>query len=158
MESMVAWLQEPARRLHAMIREVPGLASLHHLSLSVYCAQHDTLWAFPCNSDDKGPPEITEIRMTDVPSLVLLADETTPRIVADMAAFGGEGRYHTSKARASESRSCMTAPINIEGRFLGFVTYGAAVPNFFSSAAQDTLRTFTEAFGILIERSSQLSD
>lgn len=157
MDRMVAWLHEPARRLHGMIRELPGFAPLGHASLSVYDPQYDMLWAFPCNSDGSDPPEVTEIEMTDAPSLVLLADSHEPRIVADMAAFGEEGRRHTDGARASSSRSCMTAPINVDGHFLGFVIFGAAIPNFFTPPVNDTLRTFTEAFGILIERARQLS-
>lgn len=158
MDSVVAWLQEPARRLHGMIREIPGFAPLRHISLSVYDPETDMLWAFPCHCDAAARPEITEIDMSDAPSLVLLADGHEPRIVADMAAFGDQGRYHTHGARNADARSCMTAPITLDGRFLGFVIFGATVPGFFTPAAQDVLLTFTEAFGILIERAAQLSD
>jgi hypothetical protein len=158
LDRMVAWLHEPARRLHGMIREIPGFAPLRHVSLSVYDAEYDMLWAFPCNSDERGAPVVTEVDMSDVPSLVLLADGHEPRIVADMAAFGDEGRCHTDGARTSDSRSCMTAPITLDGQFLGFVIFGAAIPNFFTPEVQDTLLTFTEAFGILIERARQLPD
>ena len=158
MDRVVAWLHEPARRLHGMIRDIPGFAPLRHVSLSVYDSQHDMLWAFPCNCDSIAALEVTEIKMTDVPSLVLLADDHEPRIIGDIAAFGEEGRRHTSGARNSDSRSCMTAPINLEGQFLGFVMFGAAIPNFFSPQVCDTLLTFTEAFGILIDRARNLSD
>jgi GAF domain-containing protein len=158
MDRRMAWLHEPARRLHGMIREIPGFGPLHHTSLSVYDAQYDMLWAFPCHSDQPGMPEITEIEMTDVPSLVLLADSHEPRVVADMTAFSGEGRHHTHWARHSESQSCMTVPISMDGQFLGFVIFGAAIPDFFTPAAQDLLLTFSEAFGILIDRAAHLSD
>jgi hypothetical protein len=158
MDRMVAWLHEPARRLHGMIREIPGFAPLRHVSLSVYDPQLDMLWAFSCNSDAFGTPEVTEIEMTDVPSLVLLADGNEPRIIADMAAFGDEGRHHTNWARNSGSRSCMTVPINLDGHFLGFVIFGAGATNFFGPQVCDTLRTFTEAFGILIDRARHLSE
>jgi hypothetical protein len=158
MDRVVAWLHEPARRLHGMIRDMSGFAPLRHVSLSVYDSQHDMLWAFVCDSDNPGAPDVTEIEMTDVPSLVLLADSHEPRIVGDIAAFGEEGRCHTSGARNSDSRSCMTAPINLDGHFLGFVIFGAAIPNFFSPQVCDTLLTFTEAFGILIDRARNLSD
>ncbi|EME68289.1 hypothetical protein H261_19304 [Paramagnetospirillum caucaseum] len=158
MDRMVAWLHEPARRLHAMIRDLPGFAPLRHVSLSVYDPQYDMLWAFPCNSDAVGAPEVTEVEMTDAPSLVLLADSHEPRIIADMAAFGDEGRCHTDEARASDSRSSMTAPISMDGHLQGFVIFGAAIPNFFTPPVQDTLLTFTEAFGILIERARNLPD
>lgn len=158
MDRVVAWLHEPARRLHGMIRQLPGFAPLRYASLSVYDSQHDMLWAFPCNSDGTGAPDVSEVEMTDVPSLVLLADSHEPRIVNDMAAFGGEGRFHTSGARNSDSRSSMTAPILMDGQLLGFVIFGAAIPNFFTAPVCDTLQTFTEAFGILIERARALSD
>ncbi|WP_237051315.1 GAF domain-containing protein [Magnetospirillum sp. ME-1] len=158
MDRVVAWLSEPARRLHGMIRQLPGFAPLRHASLSVYDAQHDMLWAFSCNSDGAGPPDVNEIVMTDVPSLVMLADSHEPRIVNDLAAFGGEGRFHTSGARNSDTRSSMTAPILVDGHLLGFVIFGAAIPNFFTAPVCDTLVTFTEAFGILIERARGLSD
>ncbi|WP_231920706.1 GAF domain-containing protein [Magnetospirillum sp. XM-1] len=158
MDRVVAWLHEPARRLHGMIRQLPGFASLRYASLSVYDARHDMLWAFSCHSDGVGAPDVTEVEMTDVPSLVLLADSHEPRIVNDMAAFGTEGRFHTSGARNSDSRSSMTAPIILDGHFLGFVIFGASVPNFFTAPVCETLQTFTEAFGILIDRARALSD
>lgn len=158
MDRMVAWLHEPARRLHGMIREIPDFAPLRHVSLSVYDPEYDMLWAFACNSDDSGAPEVSEVEMSDAPSLVLLADSHEPRIVADMAAFGDEGRCHTDGARNSDSRSCMTVPIAMDGQFLGFVMFGASTPNFFIPAVQDTLLTFTEAFGILIDRARNLPD
>ena len=158
MDRMIAWLHEPARRLHGMIRDLPGFAPLRHVSLSVYDPRLDMLWAFSCNADACGAPEVTEIEMTDVPSLVLLADSNEPRIIADMAAFGDEGRHHTNWARYSGSRSCMTVPVNLDGHFLGFVIFGAGMPNFFGPQVCDTLRTFTEAFGILIDRARQLSE
>lgn len=158
MDRVVSWLHEPARRLHGMIRQLPGFAPLRYASLSVYDAQHDMLWAFPCHSDDIGVPDVTEVEMTDAPSLVLLADSHEPRIVNDLAAFGAEGRFHTSGARTSDSRSSMTSPILMDGHLLGFVIFGAAIPNFFTPPVCDTLRTFTEAFGILIDRARALSD
>jgi len=158
MDRMVAWLHEPARRLHGMLREIPGFAPLRHVSLSVYDPQHDMLWAFPCNCDGTGMPAVTEVEMANAPSLALLADGHEPRIVADLAAFGEEGRCHTDGARNSGSRSCMTAPINVDGHFLGFVIFGAAIPNFFTPPINEVLLTFTEAFGILIERARNLSD
>lgn len=158
MDRVVAWLSEPARRLHGMIRQLPGFGPLRYASLSVYDSQHDMLWAFSCHSDGVGAPDVTEVVMTDVPSLALLADSHEPRIVNDMAAFGAEGRFHTSGARNSDSRSSMTAPILMDGHLLGFVIFGAATPNFFTAPVCDTLRTFTEAFGILIDRARALSD
>lgn len=158
MDRMVAWLHEPARRLHGMVRQLSGFAPLHYASLSVYDSRQDMLWAFSCHSDEVGPPDITEVKMTDVPSLALLADSHEPRIVNDMAAFGTEGRRHTSGARNAGSRSSMTAPIILDGHLMGFVIFGATIPNFFTAPACDTLRTFTEAFGILIDRARSLSD
>lgn len=157
MDRLVAWLSGPARRLHGMILEMPGYQALGHVSLSVYDPASDMLWAFSCRSDEQGEPDITEVAMTDAPSLALLADDAEPRIVQGMAAFGEEGRCHTGTARASDSRSCMTAPIHVDGRFLGFVIFGASAPNFFGAAMRETLATFTEAFGILIERGRSLS-
>jgi len=158
MDRMVAWLHEPARHLHGMIQDIPGFAALRHVSLSVYDSQYDMLWAFACNSNETGAPEVTEVNMSDAPSLVLLADGQEPRIIPDLTAFGDEGRCHTDGARNSGSRSCMTVPIAMDGLFLGFVNFGATVPGFFGAPVQETLLTFTEAFGILIERARQLSD
>ena len=158
MDQMVAWLREPARRLHAMIRDIPGFAPLRYVSLSLYDSQYDMLWAFPCSADSRnGKAEITEIDMTDVPSLVLLADGTEPRVIPDIAAFGDTSRHHTIGARSAGSRSCMTVPIAVDGQFLGFVSFGAAVPGFFSAQVQETLMAFTEAFCILMDRARQLS-
>lgn len=157
MARIVAWLHEPAKRLHGMIRDIPGLEPLRHVSLSIYDPSQDVLWAFGCRADSEGAPDVTEIDMTDVPSLVLLADSDAPRIVADLAEYGEEGRCHTRDARASGSRSCMTAPIRADGSFLGFVMFGATAPNFFTPPVRDTLQTVTEAYGILIERARSLS-
>ena len=158
MDHMVAWLHEPARRLHAMIRDIPGFAALRYVSLSLYDSQYDMLWAFSCSTDSRTDrPEITEIDMTDVPSLVLLADGVEPRIIPDLATFGDTSRHHTIGARSAGSRSCMTVPVAVDGQFLGFVSFGATIPGFFSAQAQETLMTFSEAFGILMDRARQLS-
>lgn len=153
---MVAWLQDPARHLHRMIRDLPGFEGLVHVSLSVYDAAADMLWAFACGGD--GPAEITEIDLTDAPSLVLLADGTEPRIISDLAEFGEDGRRHTAQARDIGSRSCMTVPLNVEGSFLGFVMFAAARPNFFGPDEREMLLTFSEAFAILVERARLLPD
>lgn len=158
MARMVAWLQDPARHLHRMIRELPGFAPLVHVSLSVYDPGADMLWAFPCAGDGTDPAEITEIDMSDAPSLVLLADGTEPRVIADLGEYGEDGRRHTAQARGTASRSCMTVPLNPEGTFLGFVMFAASRPNFFGEAEREMLLTFSEAFAILVERARLLPD
>lgn len=159
MDRMVAWLQEPARHLHAMIQDIPGFSALRYVSLSLYDSRYDMLWAFPCSTVSRaGKPEITEIDMADVPSLALLADSSEPRVIPDIAAFGDTSRHHTIGARSAGSRSSMTAPITVDGLFLGFVSFGASVPGFFSAPVRETLMTFSEAFGILMDRARQLPD
>ncbi|RAU20678.1 GAF domain-containing protein [Paramagnetospirillum kuznetsovii] len=152
MDQVVAWLDEPTRRLRQMLCEVPGFAPLAHISLSVHDAAQDMLWAFTVAEADAAVPEVQLVGMAEVPSLVLLADETQPRIVADLAEFGDANRYRPPGARGLAPRSCMTVPIRVDGEFLGFVMFGASVPNFFGTTAQDILETYAEAFGILITR------
>ncbi|MBI3443980.1 MAG: GAF domain-containing protein [Magnetospirillum sp.] len=156
MHAMVDWLHEPARRLHDMIRDLPGFTPMRHVSISLYDSEYDMLWAFSCMSATR--PEITEIEMTDAPSLVLLADSHEPRVIDDLSEFGDSSRHHTVGARNAGSRSCMTVPISMDGCFLGFVNFGAALPGFFTAATQEMLMTFAEAFGILMERAHGLSE
>lgn len=155
---MVGWLRDPARHLHRMIRDLPGFEGLVHVSLSVYDSAADMLWAFACGGDDAESAEITEIDLTDAPSLALLADSPEPRIISDLAEFGDEGRRHTAQARGTGSRSCMTVPLTMEGSFLGFVMFAAARPNFFGPHEREMLLTFSEAFAILVERARLLPD
>jgi hypothetical protein len=152
MDRAVAWLNEPARRLHRMLHSMPGFSALRHVSLSVHEPSSDVLWAFTCSDGRDGPPEVQEVDMVDVPSLVLLADSSEPRIIADLAEFGDTSRFHTTGARNSGCRSCMTVPLHYDGEFLGFVIFGSTVPGFFGPSAQGVLETYSEAFAILICR------
>jgi hypothetical protein len=152
MDRVVAWLNEPARRLYRMLHGMPGFSALRHVSLSVHEEATDMLWAFTISDGADHPLEVQEVDMAEMPSLALLAGETKPRIVADMAEFGETSRFHSTGARNSGCRSCMTMPIRYDGEFLGFVIFSASVPNFFGEAARDVLETYSEAFSILIHR------
>ncbi|CAA7624948.1 GAF domain-containing protein [Magnetospirillum sp. SS-4] len=152
MDRAVAWLSDPARRLHRMLCSMQGLSALRHVSLSVHDPVTDMLWAFSCSTDDGHPPEVQEIDMNNAPSLVLLAGSHEPRVISDLTEFGEESRFHTPGARKSGNRSCMTVPLHYDGAFLGFVIFGATVPNFFGPTVQGVLETYSEAFAILICR------
>ncbi len=152
MDRAVAWLNDPARRLHRMLTTMQGMTALRHVSLALHDPVTDMLWAFTCSEDGDRPSEVQEIDMNDVPSLVLLAGGHEPRIVPDLAEYAETSRFHTTGARKSGCRSCMTVPLHYDGAFLGFVIFGAMVPNFFSPAVRSVLETYSEAFAILICR------
>ena len=152
MDRVMAWLAEPAQRLARMLQDTHGFAAVRHVSLSVYEAATDMLWAFSCTPEGGGPIEIDEIEISDAPSLALMMGSTEPRIVSDLAEFAEVSRYHTNGARASGCRSSMTVPIHHDDDFRGFAIFGATRPGFFDPATRDVLETFAEAFAILISR------
>ncbi|OAN51268.1 hypothetical protein A6A04_16590 [Paramagnetospirillum marisnigri] len=153
MDPAVAWVSGPARRLRRMLRSIPGCSDICHVSLSMHEPATDMLWSFSVTEDDNEAVEVQEVDMVDVPSLVLLADQRSPRVIADLAEFSEPGRFQSANARSAGYRSCMTVPLHWEGEFLGFVMFGASAANYFDAAVRDVLDTYSEAFAILVARS-----
>ena len=149
MDRVVAWLANPASRLAHMLRAMPGYDLVNHVGLSLHEGATDLLWMFSCTSPQA---DVQEVEMKNVPSLALLVGSDEPRVIHDLAEFGGDSRVHSTGARMSDSRSSMTAPLYHQGEFLGFVSFGAKRPAFFDRDARETLAVYAEAFGILISR------
>jgi hypothetical protein len=149
MDRVVSWLTNPAGRLAQMLRAMPGYDMVNHVGLSLHEGATDLLWMFSCLAPQTG---VQEVEMRNVPSLSLLVGAQEPRIIHDLAEFGGDSRAHTTGARMSDCRSSMTAPLYHQGEFLGFVSFGAKRPAFFDREAREMLTVYAEAFGILVSR------
>ncbi len=138
--------------LYHQLRRLPGLAPLGRVAVAHYDERQDLLCSFAHCGETDDPLETYETRLTDVPSLAILAGGDSPRVVDDLSIYGNNATPHTLAIRGAGFRSSLTFPIRNGATLLGFVFFNATIPAFFTPAIVATLAPFTTAIVAMAAR------
>lgn len=125
--------------VHRRLGRVKGFAPLRRIAVVGYDADQDLLFAL-AHSGEAAGLDLYECRLSDVPSLALVASGETPRVIDDLSVFGGSGSHHTRALLAAGLVSSLTVPVFAEGVLAAFVFLNADVPGFFTPAVVAALK------------------
>jgi HD-GYP domain-containing protein (c-di-GMP phosphodiesterase class II) len=112
----------------------------------VYDPATDTLKTFLYAGEDESPLTHYTAKLSEAPSLREITEKGRPRVVNDLAIFGGGPHEHTQRLAAQGYQASYTMPMYHEGRLFGFLFFNSYDANCFG---EEVLRQI-DPFGHLI--------
>ncbi len=129
---------------------------IHRIAVAIYEEERDLLKTFLCSCDDNNALPHYQSRLSDSPSLKLIAKEGHPRIVNDLGEFFDTDKEHSKKIASYGYGSSYTYPIYNDGVFIGFIFINSFEQNAFTPQAINTLSPFIHLIGLITIRELEL--
>ncbi len=117
--------------LHDRIKAIAPLRSLSRIAVAVYDAKSDFLHTFIHSSVGAPPLHNYVAKLSEVPSLLEIAESGVPRVIADLTRYHPEA-LHTRKLLEHGYRSSYTVPLIRNERLKGFLFFNATEAGFFT--------------------------
>lgn len=134
--------------------ELPGIV---RIGVAVYDARTDILTTFIHSTRGTAPFSLYEAKLSDVPSLAVLARGHCPRIVEDLDALveqvttgGGTPGPHTRQLVDHHYRSSYTTPFYDRGELFGFLFYDSDRRAYFSEGVIRHLSIYSHLISLMI--------
>ena len=141
-EAQTSGLGGRLRSLHTIIQSrFPQVA---RLSLVLYDPVSDQLRTFASSNEDGEALMRHQARLQDVPSLRVLRDTRSARVVADIAQAFTQDRAHTRWLRERHYRSSYTLPIFRGEALAAFLFFDAKAPGVFKPEVTAFLDLFAD--------------
>lgn len=129
------------RTLEIIHQDLRGaLPGIERIAFALYDPATDRLKTFVHSSGGKNPLPHYEAKLSEVPSLAVLAAERRLRVVNDVPVDGET--FHAHSIGGAGYRSSFTKPVFNQGQLFGFLFLDAAEPDFFTAATIRTLHVF----------------
>ncbi|HRK96192.1 MAG TPA: HD domain-containing protein [Rhodospirillales bacterium] len=150
-------VQAQLEGVHDQLRaELPGIV---RIGVAVYDQRTDILQTFIHSTRGRAPFSLYEAKLSDVPSLAVLARDRCERIVDDLGtlaakaeAQGGAASPHTRQLIEHRYRSSYTKPFYDHGELFGFLFYDSDRRGYFSEGVIRHLTIYTHLISLLIIR------
>lgn len=133
--------------VHEVLRR--RLDFIDRIAVAIHDPGSDTLKTYAHSSGPDSPLVRYETRLDDAPSLRRILAEGRPRVVNDLAIFGGT-REHTRRIRAQGYGSSYTLPIRLNGSFFGFLFFNSYHREVFGEAALAELDIFGHLISLAV--------
>lgn len=140
-------LSDKLLAVHRVLRR--KLDFIDRIAVAVYDPRSDTLKTYAHSSGSDDPLSRYEARLGDAPSLRDILAKGRPRVVNDLASFGG-GHEHTRRIRAQGYGSSYTLPIYLNGNFFGYLFFNAYRKGVFDDAALSELDVFGHLISLAV--------
>ncbi len=140
-------LSDKLLAVHRVLRR--KLDFIDRIAVAVYDPRSDTLKTYAHSSGSDDPLSRYEARLGDAPSLRDILAKGRPRVVNDLASFGG-GHEHTRRIRAQGYGSSYTLPIYLNGNFFGYLFFNAYRTGVFDDAALSELDVFGHLISLAV--------
>ncbi len=123
---------------------------LSRMAVAIYDRESDELKTF-VHSDD-GQPSLSaySARLSNVPSLKVLAENKTDRIIEDLRVFEGAESKHCQWLLSAGFKSSYTLPLFGHDYLLGFLFFDALKPNYFDDLIVKSLNVYAELIEALL--------
>jgi two-component system, response regulator RpfG len=150
-------VQAQLEGVHDQLRaELPGIV---RIGVAVYDQRTDILQTFVHSTKGQAPFALYEAKLSDVPSLSILARDHCERIVDDLEtlatkveARGGTPGQHTRQLIEHQYRSSYTKPFYEHGELFGFLFYDSDCRGYFSEGVIRHLSIYSHLISLLIIR------
>lgn len=136
--------------------ELPGIV---RIGVAVYDQRTDILQTFIHSTKGQAPFAFYEAKLSDVPSLAILARDHSERIVDDLEALAttagarsGGPSPHTRRLLEHQYRSSYTKPFYDHGELFGFLFYDSDRRGYFSEGVIRHLSIYSHLISLLIVR------
>jgi two-component system response regulator RpfG len=150
-------VQAQLEGVHDQLRaELPGIV---RIGVAVYDQRTDILQTFIHSTKGQAPFALYEAKLSEVPSLALLARDHCERIVDDLGAMatraeaqGAVPSQHTRQLLEHRYRSSYTKPFYDHGELFGFLFYDSDRRGYFSEGVIRHLSIYSHLISLLIVR------
>lgn len=137
--------------------ELPGIV---RIGVAVYDQRSDILQTFIHSTKGEAPFALYEAKLSEVPSLAILARDRCERIVDDLDALadkaeahGAAPSQHTRRLLEHRYRSSYTKPFYDHGELFGFLFYDSDRRGYFCEGVIRHLSIYSHLISLLIIRS-----
>ena len=143
-------LEIQVAQLHETVKgELPGI---DRIAVAIYDGHTDMLQTFVSSNDVEMELSNYQRKLSDVPSLQVLANERRDRVIDDVQDLASSTSEH-SKLVVANFGSSYTRPLVDGNRLRGFVFFDATKPAFFTPAVVARLSIYAELISVLLTRS-----
>ncbi len=133
--------------IHEDVRNM--FPALCRVAVAVYDNETDILKTFAHRTEGTSPISFYEARLSDVPSLQEIAQDTSPRIIDDISVFN-TGNEHTRRLLEAGYKSSMTIPIRFNGNLYGFLFFNSSDTCYFTDARLAALKAYAGVISMLV--------
>ncbi|GEO81630.1 HD domain-containing phosphohydrolase [Pararhodospirillum oryzae] len=134
--------------LHEQFRE--AFPALCRVAVALYDADTDFLRTFIHSTHGPVPLRLYEARLSEVPSLQILAESGSTRVIPDLEALPESCSRHSSSLRGLNYRSSYTVPIRQGETFYGFLFFDSQEPGYFTTRVVAHLAVYAQLISLLV--------
>jgi hypothetical protein len=140
-------LAEQLSSLHERIREeFPGVEKT---GVALYDPRSDVLRLFLHGAGGPQPLTGDEVHLSEVPSLLALAQSREARILTDLSLTGGSSPLRPGQVLGSDVRSSFAQPFFSGRQLRGFLLFASATAGYFDAAVVDRLSAFARLLSLV---------
>ncbi|MHB2147622.1 HD-GYP domain-containing protein [Calditrichota bacterium LG25] len=126
------------------------LPFIDRIAFALYDSKTDILRTFLVSEPHAHSLCLYESKLSEVPSLLALKHERSPRIIEDISRLYGDSREHSRRIKESGYRSSYTLPMFSEEALLGFIFFNSRQKSPFQSADLNLLDLYAHLIFSLI--------
>lgn len=144
-----------AERLICLHDEIKGdnlMAGLSRIAVALYDESTDILKTFIHSSDGENPLDHSTARLSEMPTLLRLAQMGGRRTINDLEKVAASGQDHAVRLLAAGYRASYTMPIQSKGVLYGFLFLNSFEAGFFTPVVLARLRPYAELIAQIVMR------
>lgn len=116
-------LSEKLSYIHNIVCQ--NLPHIDRIAIAKYDKSVDTLRTYVGSYKDDNPLTLYEVKLSEVPSLLKLADNRETRIINDIRVFANSQSLHSQRIIGKGFLSSYTIPLFNEGQFIGMLFFNS---------------------------------
>ncbi len=129
---------------------------IHRIAVAIYEEERDLLKTFICSCENNNALLNYQSKLSDSPSLLVVAEEGIPRVINDLTAFSKVKKYHTEKLGNYGYNASYTCPIYNDGVFIGFIFLNSLEKNSFPPLVVNALSPFIHLIALITIKELEL--
>ena len=124
--------------------------AIQRIAFAIYDSAGDTLKTFLLSTKESSPLSFYEAKLSEVPSLLKLAQTGKSRVINDLSDLKESSSEHTQRILRNNLLSSYTVPVYDKKELFGFLFFNSTETNYFSTAVLLKLRIYIELLSLMV--------